>query len=76
MWIKRYKAFGLDVIQSRLATLMYRFREVIMRINDYESKKITKIDELEEKLGHINIYMQVKILPIQVSGGGKIWRIC
>jgi len=51
MWLKRNKAFGLDVIQARLASMMYRFKETIMRINDYENKVIDKIDELEEEIG-------------------------
>lgn len=69
MWLSRYKAFGLDVIQSRLATLMYRFREVIMRINDYENKKITKIDELEEKIGpHQYIHASFKDIAYSSVG--------
>ncbi len=51
MWLSRYKAFGLDVIQSRLATLKYRFKETILRIKDYENHLIKQIDELEEKVG-------------------------
>lgn len=63
MWLSRYKAFGLDVIQSRLATLIYRYKETIERINDLISNHISQIDELEEKVGpHQNIkinYMNI-----------------
>ena len=71
MWLKRNKAFGLDVIQSRLATLKYRFKETIDRINDYCDNKLDRIDELEETMGpnqyirmnHMNIaYSSVHIL--------------
>jgi len=71
MWLNRYKAFGLDVIQSRLATLSYRYKETIDRINDYQEKKINQIDELDEKLGphqilrmnHMNIaYSSIHVL--------------
>jgi len=71
MWLSRNKAFGLDVIQSRLASMQYRFKETIMRINDYEEKIIDKIDELEEEMGptqsirmnHMNIaFSSVHIL--------------
>lgn len=51
MWLSRYKAFGLDVMQSRLATLQYRFKETIRRIQDLEEGRISQIDELEEKPG-------------------------
>lgn len=51
MWLERNKAFGLDVIQSRLSSMQYRFKETIQRIKDYENKTIDKIDELEEKIG-------------------------
>ncbi|MDF2700015.1 MAG: hypothetical protein K0Q49_1571 [Haloplasmataceae bacterium] len=71
MWLSRYKPFGLDVIQSRLATLLYRYKETITRINEYENNVIDKIDELEEKVGpyqsirmnHMNIaYSSIHVL--------------
>lgn len=51
MWLSRYKAFGLDVMQSRLVTLQYRFKETMRRIKDFEEGRLTQIDELEEKPG-------------------------
>lgn len=71
MWLSRYKAFGLDVIQSRLATLAYRFKETIERIHEYEQKTIPSIDELDEKVGphqpfrmnHMNVaYSTIHVL--------------
>ena len=71
MWISRYKAFGLDVIKSRLATSVYRYKETIIRIGEYDQQLVNKIDELEERVGpyqyirmnHMNVaYSSIHVL--------------
>ncbi len=47
LWLERYKSFGLEVLQIRLAGLQARFRELDQRLDDYLSGKISVIEELE-----------------------------
>ena len=49
MWMERYKPFGYDVMASRLISLIDRYDELKIRVQEYVDGKITKIDELEEK---------------------------
>ncbi|QVK18367.1 family 20 glycosylhydrolase [Mycoplasmatota bacterium] len=52
MWMSRYKPFGFEVIQSRLATIMIRLEETKRRVYEYENKETSNIIELEEKAKH------------------------
>ncbi|MDF2698480.1 MAG: N-acetyl-beta-hexosaminidase [Haloplasmataceae bacterium] len=51
MWMSRYKQFGFEVLQSRLAMIIIRLEETKRRISEYLDKTIYKIDELEEPVG-------------------------
>jgi hypothetical protein len=47
-WIRRNKAFGLEVIQIRLAGQIERYKELARRLNELLENKITSIPEFEE----------------------------
>ncbi len=49
-WHKDNKTFGYDVIDGRLGFLKNRLFTAIKRLDDYLSKRIDKIEELEEDL--------------------------
>jgi hexosaminidase len=48
MWLRHNKPFGLDVIQSRFATLSSRYQEAGVRIGEVLNGKTDRIEELEE----------------------------
>ncbi|MBO5578420.1 MAG: beta-N-acetylhexosaminidase [Bacilli bacterium] len=49
-WDKENRGFGYEVMDGRLSFLKGRLETTIERLNDYLSKKIDKIDELEEEI--------------------------
>jgi hypothetical protein len=49
-WHAVAKPFGLERIQQRNAGLIARLEETALRINEYISGAIERIDELEEQL--------------------------
>jgi len=51
MWLKRYKPFGLEVIQTRLGGMIQRYKELKLRINELIVGEIKNIPELEEDTG-------------------------
>ncbi len=48
-WYERYKTFGFEVMQIRLAGLSARFEELIKRLKDLDAGRIESIPELEEQ---------------------------
>ncbi|NLB60722.1 MAG: beta-N-acetylhexosaminidase, partial [Lentisphaerae bacterium] len=46
-WLRRYKPFGLEVLQIRLAGLQARLAELTDRLDDYQAGCIEVIEELE-----------------------------
>ena len=59
MWYTNYKYNGFEIIESRLATQIYRAKEMIYLIKQYNKGKITKIDPLDEKIS-VNDYIHIK----------------
>ncbi len=49
-WLRRNKPFGLDLIQSRFATLERRYIELARRLDDYLNGLCGRIEELDETL--------------------------
>lgn len=48
LWSKQYKAYGFEIIQSRLGTQIIRFKELIRLINNY--KQGENIEIFDEKI--------------------------
>ena len=49
IWLRNYKAFGLEVSAERFGTLMLRLENAAKRVDDYLNGRIDRIEELEEK---------------------------
>ncbi len=61
-WLRRNKAFGMEVIQIRLAAQLVRYEETATRINELLEGKIETIEELDviiqprEKSQHVGFF--------------------
>ncbi|MCQ2380695.1 MAG: beta-N-acetylhexosaminidase [Victivallaceae bacterium] len=49
-WLRKSSPLGLEVIQSRNATMICRLEETALRINEYLTGMVGRIDEVEERL--------------------------
>jgi hypothetical protein len=47
-WMRKFKPFGLEVIQSRFATQIARLEEAALRLTDLTEQRINSIPELEK----------------------------
>ncbi len=54
MWYKNYKLNGFEIIESRLATQIYRAKEAIQVIKEYNQGKLKSIDLLDDLKSNIN----------------------
>jgi len=50
VWLDIYKPFGLDVLEARYGGLILRLEELIIRLKQYLSGKVTAIPEFETEL--------------------------
>ena len=50
IWDKYNKPFGYELTEERIGGMVFRIRSAEKKIRDYAEGKISKIDELEEKL--------------------------
>ncbi len=50
LWLKDYKANGLEVIQIRIGGVMQRIQSCKRRLEGYLARRIDRIEELEEKI--------------------------
>ncbi len=57
-WIDCAKVFGLEVIQSRNATVIARLEETALRIREYLDDFVEEIDELEARVHSCDIHNQ------------------
>lgn len=56
-WLKRNKAFGMEVMQIRLAAQETRFRETSLRIQELIDGKIDSIEELDVRIDNIGDFI-------------------
>ncbi len=50
LWLKDYKAHGLEVIQIRIGGVIQRIKSCKRRLEGYLAHRIARIEELEEKI--------------------------
>lgn len=60
LWYTKYKPNGFEAIQSRIATQIYRAKEMIKFINLYNEGKIKQINAFDEKVGVYKQYVPEK----------------
>src|SRR5690554_164863 len=66
LWRKRNKIYGLEIIQSRLATQLVRADELKYQLTMLESNHEYKLDFLEEKIGNPQ-YLSLKYQGLATS---------